>query len=291
MQLKAGDKVVLLGCSNGQLSNEATKQELQDLIALLEADFQFEVEVAPTIFVSETTGQTRSAKERADYLVEALTDASVSAVFDLTGGDLANEVLIAINPAQWQALRQAKEVAYIGYSDNTVLLNALLSLTTITAINFLLLMVVRDESGSAYRGFKQVIVDGKRDDWQQLQELSSSSLIPIKPSELIGGNIRCFLKLAGTQFMPDAKNQGLLLEAQSGDLAKLRSYVAQLYLIGILDEIDFIILGKFSELEAAGNREVFETLIQNYAAQLDFAVFKTDYVGHHSVVFPFQMTQ
>lgn len=291
MKLKAGDKVFLLGCSNGMTSNDANKQELVDLVTLLEVNFQLVVEVAPTIFVSETTKQTHSAKERAKYLVDALTDTSVQAVFDLTGGDLSNEVLTAISPDQWQAIAQVKDIAYIAYSDNTVILNALVSQSRITAINFLLWMVVRDDSGTAYRGFEQVIMAGQRDDWQKIKLQDGSPVSSLEPSEIIGGNIRCFLKLAGTKFMPQADHKGLLLEAHSGNLTKMRTYIAQLDLIGVLEAIDFIVLGKFSELEATGEREAFDRLILEYANQQGFEVCVTDYVGHHAATYPFQMTR
>lgn len=40
---------------------------------------------------------------------------------------------------------------------------------------------------------------------------------------VIGGNIRCFLKLAGTEFMPDLKDKILLLESYRGTVPQMEA--------------------------------------------------------------------
>ena len=40
---------------------------------------------------------------------------------------------------------------------------------------------------------------------------------------VVGGNIRCFLKLAGTEYMPDMENKILFLESLNGDVAKIET--------------------------------------------------------------------
>ena len=63
---------------------------------------------------------------------------------DLTGGDLANQTLAALPAAFFQHLRRDKPVYYMGYSDNSVMLNACLAHDMILPVNFFPLALVLD---------------------------------------------------------------------------------------------------------------------------------------------------
>lgn len=45
---------------------------------------------------------------------------------------------------------------------------------------------------------------------------------------VVGGNIRCFLKLAGTEYTPDLTDKILLLENYSETAARMETYLCQL---------------------------------------------------------------
>lgn len=71
---------------------------------------------------------------------------------------------------------------------------------------------------------------------------------------VIGGNIRCFLKLAGTEYMPDFQDKILLLESRSGLVPQMETYLTQLQQLGAFDKIAGILLGTFTQMEE--NREM-----------------------------------
>ena len=54
---------------------------------------------------------------------------------------------------------------------------------------------------------------------------------------VVGGNIRCFLKLAGTEYFPDVTDKILLLEARSGNPAQIVTYFAQLEQLGVFKKV------------------------------------------------------
>ena len=66
---------------------------------------------------------------------------------------------------------------------------------------------------------------------------------------VVGGNIRCFLKLAGTEYMPELNDKILLLESFGGTVAKMETYLCQLKQIGAFDKVAGIILGTFTEMD------------------------------------------
>lgn len=53
---------------------------------------------------------------------------------------------------------------------------------------------------------------------------------------VVGGNIRCFLKLSGTRYFPDLCDKILLLEAYGGEVPQMATYLAQLKQLGAFGE-------------------------------------------------------
>ena len=65
----------------------------------------------------------------------------------------------------------------------------------------------------------------------------------------MGGNIRCFLKLAGTPYMPDTRGKILFLESNGGDRHRTAAAFSQLRQMGVFDEIAGLLLGTFTALD------------------------------------------
>lgn len=75
---------------------------------------------------------------------------------------------------------------------------------------------------------------------------------------ILGGNMRCFLKLAGTKFWPAMEDKILLLEASGGEAAQMASCLAQLRQIGVFEQIRGILLGTFLSMEENSCRPSIE---------------------------------
>ena len=58
---------------------------------------------------------------------------------------------------------------------------------------------------------------------------------------VLGGNIRCLLKLAGTEYFPDMKDKILLLEAMSGQVPQMVTYFSQLQQMGVFEKVKGIL--------------------------------------------------
>ena len=96
---------------------------------------------------------------------------------------------------------------------------------------------------------------------------------------VVGGNIRCFLKLAGTEYMPELEDKILLLEGLSGRVAKMETYLCQLQQLGAFRKVAGIILGTFTEMEAEKCTPTIATLVKRIAGK-DVPIAVTRDIGH-----------
>ncbi|MBQ6994841.1 MAG: LD-carboxypeptidase [Lachnospiraceae bacterium] len=96
---------------------------------------------------------------------------------------------------------------------------------------------------------------------------------------VVGGNIRCFLKLAGTEYMPGLDGKILLLESFGGTVAKIETYLCQLQQMGAFDKVAGIILGTFTEMEQEKCIPTVETLVKRIVGK-DMPIAVTRDIGH-----------
>ncbi|MDZ4975840.1 LD-carboxypeptidase, partial [Clostridium perfringens] len=92
--------------------------------------------------------------------------------------------------------------------------------------------------------------------------------------------IRCFLKLAGTEYMPDFNNKILFLEALSGDINKISTFITQYQQIGAFNNLNGILLGSFTELEKSQNSIRVEDIIIKKPKDTNIPIAKTSEIGH-----------
>ena len=96
---------------------------------------------------------------------------------------------------------------------------------------------------------------------------------------VVGGNIRCFLKLAGTEYMPDLNGKILFLESYSGTVAKMETYLCQLQQLGAFSKVSGILLGTFTEMENENCVPTIETLVRQVVGN-QIPIAKTRQIGH-----------
>lgn len=246
--------VYLVGCSD-PLPPRALSQADQ-LAALLES-------AGRRVVRSPLLGRPSSPIRRAEILNRAFADPTASAVFDLSGGDLANQLL------PWLGLPAiaASRAVLWGYSDLTCLLNALLAAGKPVSV----LYQPRHLLASEERRRQFFAADGSLFALP-VEFLRGSAMEGV----LAGGNLRCLLKLAGTPYWPDLAGKLLVLEAQSGSASRIAAGFAQLDQMGAFDQIAGLVLGRFTQLEQEGGDPA--ALLPPLPAGLPLA--RTGAIGH-----------
>lgn len=96
---------------------------------------------------------------------------------------------------------------------------------------------------------------------------------------VVGGNIRCLLKLAGTPYWPNMKDKILLLESRSGGADRMTACLSQLEQMGVFEQIKGIFLGTFTEMEMKQSQPGIETLVKEMAGN-KIPIAKTQEIGH-----------
>ena len=96
---------------------------------------------------------------------------------------------------------------------------------------------------------------------------------------VVGGNIRCLLKLAGTPYWLDMTDKILLLEARSGGVAQMTTYLSQLQQMGVFGQIRGILLGTFTQMEREQAKPEITELVMRFAGE-KMPIAKTSWIGH-----------
>ena len=97
--------------------------------------------------------------------------------------------------------------------------------------------------------------------------------------EVVGGNIRCFLKLAGTEYFPKVENKVLFIEGLGTSMEGLLTHLSQLKQLGVFDKISGLLIGTFTKIEKEFSvDEIFE-IVKSYVPS-SLSIAKTQEVGH-----------
>ena len=266
--LRAGDKVAIVCCSNGQdRGNEDKIQQLSQMIAGMEL-----VPVLSEYLYTKEFSASAGAPVRADTLMDYYRDDSIKAIFDISGGDIANEILPYLD---FEEIAKTRKIFW-GYSDLTTILNAIYTKTKKTSVLYQIRNLLYENGRVQREDFcDSVLGQGEKlfdfsYEWIQGERMEGI---------VVGGNIRCFLKLAGTPYLPDMKGKILLLEAFHGRMAQMTTYLAQMAQMGIFEQVEGVLLGTFTQLqEQKKEREELFRRIQTYAKGRPVAY--TTQIGH-----------
>ena len=268
--LNKGDKIGVISCSNGlSIKNKNIIEELKLNLKSLD----IEMVEGDTLYAKEYNLFSGTGEEKARALEKLFLDKDIKMIFDISGGDLANEVLDFLD---FNLIKENPK-PFFGYSDLTVLLNAIYSQCDITTYNYQLRNLVGKFKEEQMQNFKASFIEGKEDIFNlDYKWINGSHLEGI----VVGGNIRCLLKLAGTKYMPDFKDKILFLESFSGNSAKMVTYITQNKNLGVFNEVKGIILGEFTEMEREDLKPDIVEILKRVIGEINIPILKTSDLGH-----------
>lgn len=269
-----GDKIGLVCCSNGL--PRSGREKIEELKTVLES-MGLPPVFSPFLYEENFDGGngflSGTAAERAGILMDFYQNPEIRAIFDLSGGDAANELLDLLD---YETIKKSGK-PFFGYSDLTVILNGIYAKTGNAGYLYQLLNLVHSDKERQKQNFFRSFMEGKQDlfqaSWKFLQGDSMSGIV-------VGGNARCFLKLAGTPYMPDMDGKLLFMEARGGGGAKLLTELSQLRQIGVFEKVNGILLGTFLEMEHSGEKPDVKELVRMEIGSSRLPVAKTSQIGH-----------
>ena len=266
MMLNNNDKIALVVCSNGK--NIEDKDRLEKLESIL-----VEMGLVPIFtkyIYKDKFGRGAKAQVRAKELMSFYENKEIKAIFDISGGDIANEVLDYLD---FDVIKRNYK-PFFGYSDLTTVLNALESQTNEVNYLYQILNIIENEEirtnfKNTFMKNEQILFDVK---WRFLQGSSVEG-------EVIGGNIRCFLKLVGTKYFPKVDNKVLFIEGLGTSVEGLITHLSQLKQMNVFCNISGLLIGTFTKIEKEISVEELFELVKEYIPE-HLPVVKTSEIGH-----------
>ncbi len=304
-------KAAIVACSNAQkLEYRAQVEELAGFLRTV----GIEVKLSECIY--ERGGEAGSrdgsslgdvfsgtAEERAEQLMKMFKDPEVEEIFDISGGDVANQILDRLD---YEAIAASKAVFW-GYSDLSTVINAIYTLTGKESVLYQVKNMVRGAHAELQRErfcrwlsraegqecrepAVRLVSHVWAEERQKCRESDEERNKLFAPSfrfaqgrrmkgVVVGGNSRCFLKLAGTRYFPDLRGKVLLLEAMGGEVPQMATYLAQLKQLGAFEKIGGVLLGTFSAMERGGCVPDIVTLVKEVCGP-EMPIAVTGEIGH-----------
>jgi len=266
--LKCGDKVAIVCCSNGQ--KRAYKEKIDYLEQTLK-DMGLQPVFSDYIYEKEDVFS-GSAQERADALMNFYKDDEIKGIFDISGGDVANGIL----PYLDYEIIAKSEKWFWGYSDLTTIINAIYAKTGKSSVLYQIRNLIYGNRAQQLSDFQNTVMQNGNAlfqfNYKFIQKNNMQGIV-------VGGNLRCFLNLAGTEYMPNLEGKILLLESYGGTAAKIETYLCQLQQIGAFGKVAGILLGTFTEMEQENCLPTVETLVKKIVGE-DVPIAVTRDIGH-----------
>ena len=264
--LEKKDKVALVVCSTGRVSEDKIKLDKLEKI-LIDLDL---VPIFSNYVYEEKFKRSAPAKCRAKEIMKFYEDDSIKTIFDISGGDLANEVLDYLD---YEIICKNNK-PFFGYSDLTTVLNVITKKTQQATYLYQIMNILDNVERRA--DFKGTLLHNKSNlvdiSWHFLQGESIEGIV-------VGGNIRCFLKLAGTEYFPNLDNKVLFLEGMSTTIEGLITLLTQLKQIGVFNKISGLLLGTFTKIKQNLQNEDIYEILKDFVPE-NIPIAKTTEVGH-----------
>ncbi len=265
------DKKIKAGitcCSNGQ------KKSYSEKLGYL-SDTLSDIGILPVFssFIYEKEDVfSGTAEERAEALMDFYRDNEIKEIFDISGGDISNGIL----PYLDYGLIKNSNAMFWGYSDLTAVINAIYAKIGKPSVLYNIRNLIYDCRKQQIANFKNTVINHKTDlfklDCHFIQQENMQGVV-------VGGNIRCFLKLAGTGYMPDLEDKILLLESLNSRPAQIETYLCQLAQSGAFSKVAGILLGTFTQMEKENCSPDVITMVKKFISK-NLPVAVTKNIGH-----------
>ena len=185
-------KAAIVACSNAQQSKY--RPQIGELITFLQS-IGIETELSECIY-SDDSVFSGTPGDRGAQLMKMFRTPEIEEIYDISGGDVANQILDELD---YKVIAASKAIFW-GYSDLSTVINAIYTMTGKESVLYQVKNMVRGDYTAL-----------QRERFRSRKGLFEPSFSFIQKNAMkgvvVGGNIRCFLKLAGTRYFPDLQDK------------------------------------------------------------------------------------
>ena len=274
-KLLVGDTIGVVAPSDPVLPDQEGK--LQMGIDYLE-NLGFKVKLGAHIR-SIALGYAATPQEKAHDINVMFADPNISAIICAQGGDTANAPLSLLD---WDSIQKNPKI-FLGLSDISVLLNAITHKTGLITFhgNDILWGFGNELADYEHREFFRILIEGEIGHIpanQPRARVRSGQAT----GRLLGGNLRCLLKLAGTPYWPDFSGAVLFIEAYQISQSGCQTAFLQMQHMGVFDQIRGAIVGYIDSMQHKDTpRPHMEDILLDLTRGFQFPIFKMNDFGHN----------
>ncbi len=228
---------------------------------------------------SQGIGSAAAPEQKAEDLNALFADPSVNAIICAQGGETANTSLSLLD---WDTIRDHPKI-FLGISDITVLLNAIYQKTGLVTFhgNDILWGFGRHTTAYDIAEFDRVLIRGEigripqNSPWKTIREGAVEG-------RLLGGNLGCLLKLAGTPYWPDFTDAILFIEEYEISPGGCQSGFHHLQQMGVFDQVRGVIVGYIDSMQRDdGSGPYMEDILLEVTSSCTFPILKANDFGHN----------
>ena len=271
-RLKKGNCIGV--CAPSGFIKEKNKEELKKTENYLK-ELNINVIYSKNLYARKY-GYSASVEEKVEDLNTLINDKNINAVAFAKGGNNANAILDYID---YECIKNNPKI-FFGFSDNTILLNAIYKKTGLITYHFNNFKGLFDGDHNFNKEqFINAFIEGNKGLVKK-----NSNWITINPGvssgKLIGGNLGTLVKLLNTKYCPSFKNNILFIEdlAYEDSVEQVSSLVYQLKQNGVFKEINGLLIGNYDSQEEYSMEQIVKDAIGN----VNFPIIKCNDFGHTS---------
>jgi muramoyltetrapeptide carboxypeptidase len=229
-----------------------------------------------------------SIKERIAALRSLVENPSLNAIFTLRGGYGSMELLPHLQSIWEYWAKERKDLALVGLSDVTALLNCATryDIPAIHGPSFLSTFTYGNQSPDKTSSAESTL-SVLQGEGRGVEGLHLGSLQGVADLEgrILGGSLTVLVNLLGTPYEPDFTDKILFLEDTNERPYRILRMLQHLALSGAFAKIRGVILGDFMDCIASSGPSL-EVVFKQFFAQYDFPVFTGLPAGHREKNLP-----
>ena len=272
-RLKAGDTVAITSPA-GAVWDDTSITSFTKILN----DFGFKVVLGKTL--TEKFGYFAGTDDlRATELNDFFANKEIKGIFCAKGGWGCARLLDKIN----FSLIQQNPKVFIGFSDITVMLNAIYAKTGLITFHG----PVGNSGWNDFTtsSFKSVIINGEKSNFPNGPKEEDKIITLNKGTAkgiLLGGNLTVLAGVLGSKYVPSFKNKILFLEEAKEEPYSIDRMLTQLKLAGVLDAVSGVIFGKCVKCLAEEPKKAFTFMevIEQHLKPLRIPAFYGAMTGH-----------
>lgn len=268
-RLKKGDIVGV--CAPSGIIKEKHKEDLEKSEKIL-SEYNITPLYSKNLF-SQSLKYSASPKEKSDDLNQLIKNKKVKAVLFAKGGNNCNSILPLIN---YNAIKENPK-SFIGFSDNTVLLNAIYKKTGLITYHF-----------TNYKGFCEKNIEFNKKQFEKNFIIGNIGVVDqnskwtsirngIAKGKLMGGNLGSLVKILNTEYCPSFNNKILFIEdlSMESDVESISSYLYQLKNSKVFEKINGLLIGYYDSKDIT-----LEEIVMDVVKEYKFPILKCNDFGH-----------